>query len=1048
MVILTLVSHAIIAQDIAEKYNLSFEVDEVGYEGVPHQWTFPRSPTVSYKITEDSPEIAAGKKCLMVDYSSAIPTDKTRMFKSEFIEIDSTKKYICSFWLKSEGQTAGGFGPAVGLLYFDEDKNLIAPKVYDNRYQVKNSGITEWTKFRRELSPQTGGQGSDFEPNQIPSNAKYVRFFFISYLYDKKYWIDDLRFEPAGGSSGAFVQGNTKIARVIPTQDEISIDGKLTENSWNNANGWNSGFVRTVCAEPNDHAVKNQTRFKAAQDERNIFLAVECHTRDGGSIKSQARAANSPDVFSDENVEIFLDCGGRRQNPFHIAINASGSCAERFFGTNRNLGLQAASTRTPFGWTAEVRIPKDKLWQFFTEANKSVDRYLWNINVCRHQPGEIAEERYSAWNFTGPGFKNSNALGILLFEKNETVLTNRLDEVSLQMKKQLVENAPLLKKSSLTAIEKEQENILSMESFITDFQQTLSTGTAFPDYLFSRYLGEIDAIPERLSGSFQALQRLTLAFPKEREKYGYMIYDVPLVSPADSKMMPSKGECKQLMVRMAGNEITSKRFGIFTQKELKDTTFKCSALKNGNGAQIPDSQVDLRVINPWGSRHQADILVTDERVKLEGWLEKYADQPRFVTKIPEASTKHFLLQVAASSDLAPGIYEGLIHMEPTGRLATELPVKVEILPFHLDRTDRFVGFFYTGVIFQPKGPVIGGSVNSFLNGLQSESSMKAEFEALSSAGFNFLSIGGYAGGALNVEYVFKVLEIASMAGIKKIAIQGAEHIITPDKAVIGWNKDHGAYKTLAERISKIVEAAKNNGMELYIYGFDEPNDEGGILRNNIIFEIAKRCGANTMTAVIRDEIRKQINGLDVVVMHFLRMSSSNSKLLDAVSQKEKIPYKMAAYYANLGAEYNPGTRMAFGWYLFKSHMGGNMPWAYYTLWQNWKPFADDATTVGQDGHVFPTKDRPISTLKFEAAREGVNDLRYLEMLEKHLASGKNKQKIKAYQSELDEMLSAFSIRNSKQLDSENFLVSPQTYDDYRSKVQDMLVQLVKEGERG
>jgi hypothetical protein len=62
---------------------------------------------------------------------------------------------------------------------------------------VKNNGTTEWTQFSQELSPQTGGQANDFEASQIPSNAKYVRFFFLSYRYDKKYWIDDLRFEPA-----------------------------------------------------------------------------------------------------------------------------------------------------------------------------------------------------------------------------------------------------------------------------------------------------------------------------------------------------------------------------------------------------------------------------------------------------------------------------------------------------------------------------------------------------------------------------------------------------------------------------------------------------------------------------------------------------------------------------------------------------------------------------------------------------------------------------------------------------------------------------------
>jgi len=83
-------------------------------------------------------------------------------------------------------------------------------------------------------------------------------------------------------------------------------------------------------------------------------------------------------------------------------------------------------------------------------------------------------------------------------------------------------------------------------------------------------------------------------------------------------------------------------------------------------------------------------------------------------------------------------------------------------------------------------------------------------------------------------------------------------------------------------------------------------------------------------------------------------------------------------------------------------------------------------------------------LKFEAAREGVNDLRYLEMLEKKIACSKDKRKIKEYETELDKMLKTFSLLNTKGMNSENFLISPQVYDDFRNRIQDMLIELVKD----
>jgi hypothetical protein len=209
------------AQDITEQYNLSFEADEVGYEGIPQQWTFQRSPTISYKITDECREGAVGKKCLMVDYSNSIEGDSSRTFMSNFIEIDSTKKYTCSFWLKTEELTPRKFGVSVGVLYFDGNKNPIAPEVYENRYQVKNNGCTEWTLFSQDLSPQAGVPTNDFKPNQIPSNARYARLFFLSYGYDRKYWIDDFRFESVSSSFGAFEQKKIRIARAAAIKEIV-----------------------------------------------------------------------------------------------------------------------------------------------------------------------------------------------------------------------------------------------------------------------------------------------------------------------------------------------------------------------------------------------------------------------------------------------------------------------------------------------------------------------------------------------------------------------------------------------------------------------------------------------------------------------------------------------------------------------------------------------------------------------------------------------------------------------------------------------------------
>jgi hypothetical protein len=304
-------------------------------------------------------------------------------------------------------------------------------------------------------------------------------------------------------------------------------------------------------------------------------------------------------------------------------------------------------------------------------------------------------------------------------------------------------------------------------------------------------------------------------------------------------------------------------------------------------------------------------------------------------------------------------------------------------------------------------------------------------------------MGAYANGSFNIDYVSRILKIAKQAGIKRLALLGAEQFITPSFVEKKCDKNSRKYQILDERVAKIAKVAKETGVKLYLYGSDEPKNETGIQRNNIIFEIAKRRGVATMVAIIIDNIRRQIKGLDVPLMSFGAMSAGQSKLLDMVSSKEKVPYKEVVYYGNLFAKHITMIRSIFGWYLIKSHMGGNLPWSYYNNLPN--PFVADVpgSASGVSHYVFPTKDRPISTLKFEASREGVNDLRYLEMLKKELNCCKDKLKVKRFKNELDKMLRTFSLLNSKGIDSENYLILPRVYDEYRNKIQDMLIELKK-----
>ncbi len=1018
--------------------NPSFEVASGDFlEG----WTWDGSRDLVSAVN-DSPIGEYGSQCLQMDLSS-VPREKCVLFlMSGMISIDPQKTYVQSGWLKNEGLMPDGFGTSMLRRFYDKDKKYIA-SANGSHNVVKNIGPTDWSWFSGKMVPDLTPGDEAKEDVEIPANAAYVQIGVLSYCYNRKTWVDGLRLEEYRAGMLPPAAGNDRIASAGQATGKMTIDANFNEDAWNGE--WSGGFRQTVCPPNKVFNSKTNTSFRVLGDKSKVYIGIKCQRLPGVPLVNTTQKNGTVAVANDDCVELFIDPTGERQGFVHIMVNSLGFYCVEFNNRGVSVDLVSAAKTTDNEWDLELSLSREKLWQLFNEAGMSCDTKLWNFNLTRHQPGN-PDDRYTSWSFTGEGgFHNVNSQGYLLWESPVDVLKEKLSIISQKMNSTRKTNQSLLSSADgrITEVAELKNKIAGLYAKAAGFNKIGSSNVSYSSFV--RIMPEVSQLPAALSAEYTTLSRLSLSLPKSREAYGYMVYKTPLFERPSAQRIPQKQELiKSVGIRAAVNEITAGTFSIFSKESLSNVTITSSVFRNSQGKPLPKNSVDIRILEPFGKRTESDILATDLSIPFDGWLKDYAGKRRFIPAIAANQSRKLWVLINTKS-VQPGTYAGIITIKPANKKETKIPVKFEVLPIKLPESDRLLGFFYSGVINPDPTNPPGGSNYMFYNGQTTVESCTAELKHMRSSGFNFVLLEAYAKGPFDLEYCRKMLTCAKNAGFKKVGLLGAEHIIVHG---IAENEEQklaieAARKNFADRISKILPLMNEMGFkEYYIYGADEPHVADDIERNRIIAEEVHKFGGKVLVAFVFEDNTKTLKGImDVPIMSWGSITSGPSPLRDALVKGQDTTFSKVCYYANLGATDTAVSRLTFGWYMYKSKFNGNIPWAYYYLHLNWKPFNVDDFPYDTAFYVYPTLDQPIPNLKYEAAREGVNDLRYLEYLDVLLQKCKNEKVANACRKKLNTMLSEISLTNDRGIQSSNFLMPPQRLDDFRANLQKMILTL-------
>jgi hypothetical protein len=152
--------------------------------------------------------------------------------------------------------------------------------------------------------------------------------------------------------------------RVGRLAGEIRLDGRLDESAWAVADS----IATLTQTEPSEGAAPTaRTVVRVLADGAGLVFGIRADDPDASRVTAFARARDA-DLASEDHLKLVLDTYLDGRSGFVFAVNPNGArydalVANQGEGENANWDAvwEAATARTPNGWSAEIRIPAKSL---------------------------------------------------------------------------------------------------------------------------------------------------------------------------------------------------------------------------------------------------------------------------------------------------------------------------------------------------------------------------------------------------------------------------------------------------------------------------------------------------------------------------------------------------------------------------------------------------------------------------------------------------------------------------------------------------------------
>ena len=199
---------------------------------------------------------------------------------------------------------------------------------------------------------------------------------------------------------GAFYQLTRKGKRdslpAVRCPDAPVLDGLGTDDAWTRAP------VHYLVLAKSAASSSLGARAKVTYDNAHLYVFVEGREADSGKLLSSCAGADDASVFSDDNVEVFLQPPGDAY--YHIAVGAGGGTFDASHPTGVaavsdpawESGVRSAVVVSEHSWSVEMALP--------FSAVGGVPGPGWTLNVYRTRRGNVEPDEYTAVSPTFGGY--------------------------------------------------------------------------------------------------------------------------------------------------------------------------------------------------------------------------------------------------------------------------------------------------------------------------------------------------------------------------------------------------------------------------------------------------------------------------------------------------------------------------------------------------------------------------------------------------------------------------------------------------------------------
>ena len=816
-------------------------------------------------------------------------------------------------------------------------------------------------------------------------------------------------------TAGRSVAGSAPTARFIPvspdatelfaphlvaglTQAPPALDGALADPPW--AAVPPRPFFNTRTGAAPDAP----TGLRVAYDGTHLYLALAAYEKGQETQRHAVTERDSNAIFETDGIEVFLQPGGTGTPYYQVVANTSGSLWDQYWQAPGqpepwdSPGTRASGQVQADTWTLELAVP------FADLGVQPRPGDAWRFNACRteHPSGE-----YTCWSPTRGGYHLPERFGYLEFGSvpDETAAieaTSRAGGIVLEEGGQPAPGVAVRTAFGTARTDSQGAFVLTDLPRGGATRQEVALRIDSPRYQTWTATFAVDDPVESLPpirltrrDPYRPAYRLTAGRVAKRRAVGHALGGQPvtwlsssLEEPPDMQRAPGPDALLTSLDLLATpGEYESAAVALYAHRDLRAPMATLSDLRGPDGVEPNTAEVR------WTQRLLKRIQYTrDPEEAVFTWRYLWREAPEWIRA---DHLRQLVVTVHVPDGAAPGTYTGELELSSAGDLVASLPVRLEVAPFVLAEPEKRVGAYYRG------HRLPDDQVRLELDDLYEHGSRVLVWHA-------GLWYGRGDDGQItyDTEAVERAVRLQQEFGIgppylvgtnprRASALAGLKVAMSPAYAA-ALDTSREFRRIYGEGIRRLHALEEELGAGEFLFTWmDEVFGRGRFEPWMAMARITRELSDHRIYITMHNRDQSLVDKADPYVDvrgyhgHTLdwwqdpNQDRDGHTFDDLERELDAAGDEAWTYYNIRGTEVTAEwVRLCNGYWLWRSPLAAHTPWIYYAFGNS---AFDDLDSPRHDfAYAAPHPDQPemVSTLEWEAFREGWDDLRYLTTLER------------------------------------------------------------------